>query len=76
MTSDQLRKALAELDGHRDLRVAFEQAQHCAIRNALLIPAEEDNVVKVTDGARVFLLDAQRIAWIVIGSDPTPEIRQ
>jgi hypothetical protein len=74
MTSDQLRKALHELDGHRDLCVAFDHARPCVIRGALLIPQEEDGVVKVTDGSRVFMLDAHRVAWVVIGNGVGPEV--
>ena len=69
MTSDQLRKSLQELDGQRDLCVTFDHAQQCVIRRALLIPEEEDSVVKVTDGAKVYLLDAHRVAWMVIGAN-------
>jgi len=68
MTSDQLRKALHELDGQRDLRVIFDRSRDCIIRKALLIPEEEDSMVKVTDGTRVYMIDAHRVAWLVIGS--------
>jgi hypothetical protein len=67
MTSEQLRTALGELNGQRNVRVTFEYAETCLIQNALLVPAEEDRIVKLTDGTREFLLDAQRIAWIEIG---------
>lgn len=67
MTSDQLRTALKELDGQRDMCVTFDHASPCVISNALLIPEEEDSVVKVTDGTRVYMLDAHRVAWLVIG---------
>ncbi|MGI9012997.1 MAG: hypothetical protein ACR2GY_01965 [Phycisphaerales bacterium] len=69
MTTDQLRKALHELDGHRDLRIVFERTRDCTIRKALLIPEEEDAMIKVTDGSRVFVIDAHRVAWIIIGND-------
>ena len=69
MTSDQLRKALHELDGQRDLRIVFERSRDCVIHKALLIPEEEDTMVKVTDGAKVYLIDAHRVAWLVIGSN-------
>jgi len=75
MTSDQLRKALGELDGQRDLQVTFDRAPTCVIRKALLIPEEEDYVVKVTDGTRVYMLDAHRVAWIVIGANIGSEIK-
>jgi hypothetical protein len=70
MTPDQLRQALRELNGERDLTVAFAQiagAPELGVRHAMLIPDEADHLVKVTDGKSVFILDAERIAWIRIG---------
>lgn len=67
MTPEQLRTALTDLNGQRDVRVEFEHADHCIIKKALLVPAESDNIVKLTDGSREFLLDAERIAWVEIG---------
>jgi hypothetical protein len=67
ISADQLRTALRELNGQRDLRVEFEHADTCMIARALLVPAEKDNLVKVTDGSRIYLLDAERIAWMEIG---------
>jgi hypothetical protein len=67
MTSEQLRAALGDLNGQRDVRVAFARADACVIEKALLVPVEEDRIVKLTDGSREFLLDAERIAWIEIG---------
>lgn len=68
MTSDQLRTALGDLNGQRDVHVEFSDGTAaCRIANALLIPAEADNIVKLTDGAREYLLDAERVAWVEIG---------
>ena len=67
MTCDQLRAALGDLNGQRDVRVGFEHAEPCVIKQALLVPAEEDKIVKLTDGSREYLLDAERVAWIEIG---------
>ena len=67
MTSDQLRVALKDLNGRRDVRIKFQDSQSCAIDKALLVPAEQDNIVKLTDGSREFLIDAERITWIEIG---------
>jgi hypothetical protein len=67
MTSEQLRAALGDLNGQRDVRIAFVRADACVIEKALLVPVEEDRIVKLTDGSREFLLDAERIAWIEIG---------
>ncbi len=77
MTPDQLRTALRELNGHRDLSIAFEGIYPAGsgglnnalldIPNAMLIPDEPDHLVKVTDGKSVFIVDAERVAWIRIG---------
>lgn len=67
LNPDQLRLALRELNGQRDLRVEFEHGQRCIVKQALLIPAESDGIVKVTDGSHVVLIDAERVVWIEIG---------
>ena len=67
LTPEQVRVALADLNGHRDVRVEFEHGPSCFVQRALLVPAEEDNIVKLTDGSREYLLDADRIAWVQIG---------
>ncbi|MBX3360799.1 MAG: hypothetical protein KF912_00770 [Phycisphaeraceae bacterium] len=70
MTPTQLRQALSELDGHRDLGVAFADVHPPSlgleIKKAMLIPDEPDHLVKVTDGKSIYILDAERIAWIRI----------
>ena len=67
MTTDQLRAALRDLNGQRDVRIEFQHAETCVIPKALLVPAEPDKMVKLTDGAHEHLLDTERIAWIEIG---------
>jgi len=77
MTTDQLRTALSELNGQRDLTVAFAgifpagAGMHnnalLEMRKAILIPDEPDHLVKVTDGTGVFMIDAERVVWIRIG---------
>ncbi len=67
MTSDQLRQAFRELNGQRDLRIQFSDAPACIVKRALLIPAEADGLVKVTDGSHVYMIDAERVAWIEVG---------
>ena len=67
MTPEQLRTALTDLNGQRDVRVEFEHADSCIVAKALLVPAESDNIMKLTDGSREFLFDAERIVWIEIG---------
>ena len=67
MTTEQLRTALGELNGQRDVRINFDATHECLIKGALLVPAEADNIVKLTDGTREYLIDAQRVAWVEIG---------
>jgi len=74
MTPDELRKALHELRGDRDLALIFADIPHpvsgvanLLVKNAMLIPDEPDHLVKVTDGKAIYILDAERIAWIKIG---------
>lgn len=71
MTQDELRKALKELNGERDLTVVFAnvhpESALCRVRRAMLIPDEPDHLVKVSDGAAVYIIDAERVAWIRIG---------
>jgi hypothetical protein len=70
MTPDQLRAALRELNGERDLTVAFasmpEHESHLHVPNAMLIPDEPDHLVKVTDGKSIYILDAERVAFLKI----------
>ena len=42
----------------RDVRVEYEHADACVIQQALLVPVEQDKIVKLTDGSREYLLDA------------------
>lgn len=76
MTPTQLRTALRELNGERDLIIAFAGIYPATtalgttlleVRNAMLIPDEADHLVKVTDGKAVYVLDAERVAWVKIG---------
>ncbi len=67
MQADQLRKALRELNALRDMRIEFEHASSCIVKKALLIPEESDGLVKVTDGSHVYIVDAERVAWVEIG---------
>ena len=66
-TSEQLRAALGDLNGLRTVRFEFDHAESCIIQNALLVPVEEDRIVKLTDGAHEFLVDSQRVSWVEIG---------
>lgn len=67
LSCDQLRGALAKLNGQRDVRIKFDHAESCIISGALLVPAEADNIVKLTDGSREYLIDVERVVWIEIG---------
>lgn len=67
MTPDQLRAALADLNGMRHVRVRFERGEPCLIERALLVPVEADHIVKLTDGQREYLIDAERVVWVEIG---------
>ena len=67
LSHDQLRSALGKLNGQRDVRIKFDHADACVITGALLVPAEADNIIKLTDGSREFLIDADRVVWIEIG---------
>ncbi len=71
MTSDQLRQALRELNGERTATFALvsmpEQVTCLTVHNAMLVPDEPDHLVKVTDGQCIYIIDAQRVAWVRIG---------
>ncbi len=74
MTPTQLRTALRELNGERDLILAFAEVPSpvpglasLEVKKAMLIPDEADHLVKVTDGKAVYILDAERVAWLRIG---------
>jgi hypothetical protein len=73
MTSDQLRQALRELNGERKLGIVFANVNgpttgvsNLEVKNAMLIPNEADNLVKVTDGRSVFIVEAAHVAWLSI----------
>jgi hypothetical protein len=71
MTSDQLRKALGELNGDRDATFAIvgmpESAAYLTVGSAMLVPDEPDHLIKVTDGSSITIIDAERVAWVRIG---------
>lgn len=70
MTTEQLRTALKELNGERDATFAFtglaDHAAQLTVHGAMLIPVEPDHLVKVTDGHSVYIVEAERVAWIRI----------
>jgi len=68
MTPEQLRTALKDLRGDRTTRFIFEScSEMLCVNNAFLVPVEADNLVKLTDGKKEYVIDAQRITWIEIG---------
>jgi hypothetical protein len=67
MTPQQLRTALSNLNGERDVVFYFEGADECLVPRAMLIPDEEDHLVKLTDGRHEYVIDAPRVAWIRLG---------
>lgn len=68
MTHDQLRKALGDLNGERNIRFMFvDCAEDLHVSNALLVPKELDQIVKLTDGRKEYLIDADRVLWVEIG---------
>jgi hypothetical protein len=73
ITADQLRKALRELNGERKLGLVFADVHspvagvaNVEVKNAMLVPDEADHLVKVTDGRSIYIIDAERIAWLSI----------
>jgi hypothetical protein len=72
MTPQELRQALAELQGQRTATFVFQHVlgEHntLAVRNAMLVPEEADGLIKLTDGQSIFVIDAERIAYIRIGA--------
>ena len=67
ISSEQLRVALGELNGQRNVRIEFQNVESCMISNAMLVPEEPDNLVKLTDGSHEYLIDAERVVWVEIG---------
>ncbi len=67
MNAQQLRQALSKLNGERDIVFYFEGADECLVPRAMLIPTEEDELVKLTDGRHEYVIDAERVAWVRFG---------
>lgn len=77
MNNAQLRQAFSDLTGQRDALVAFTHLEGAAslltINNAMLIPEESDNLIKLTDGRSEYIIEPSCVAWIRIGAE-TPAI--
>jgi adenylate kinase len=66
MNADQLRKALTELKGERSATFIID-GHELTVNTAMLVPAEPDNLVKVTDGQSIYIIESERVAWVRIG---------
>lgn len=73
MTSDQLRKALLGCNGKRDAHLCFAGVDgagaHLNINAAMLVPDEDDHLVKLTDGRSEYVIDADRVAWVRLSAE-------
>jgi len=73
MTNHQLRQALSECTGRRDVQFCFagvaDAAALLTVHAAMLIPDEEDHLTKLTDGRSEFVIDAEQVAWVRIGAE-------
>jgi len=66
MNADQLRKALTELKGERSATFVID-GHELTVNTAMLVPDEPDHLVKVTDGQSIYIIEAERVAWVRIG---------
>ena len=75
MDAHALRKALRELNGERACAFAFagsdEHVCRLVVHNAMLVPEEEDHLIKVTDGRSITVIDAEQVIWVRIGLTDT-----
>ena len=69
--ASHLQSALLALDGSRDVRLVLE-GDDCVVARALLVPAEDDGILKLTDGTREVLVDAGRVIRVEIGPPARP----
>ena len=73
MTPKALRTALAELKGQRKATLIFQhvlgEPATLTVTNAMLVPEEADGLIKLTDGQSIYIIDADRIAYIRIGNE-------
>ena len=70
-SSEQLRTALKALNGQRRVQIYFSTGSEgfsapLVINSALLVPAEGDEILKLTDGNKEYLIDAERVTCIEI----------
>lgn len=72
LQASHLQSALLALDGSRDVRLVLEGCDDCVVARALLVPAEDDGILKLTDGTREVLIDAGRVIRAEIGPPARP----
>ncbi len=72
MTHTALRKALEELKGQRTATFVFQhilgEPNTLSVQNAMLVPEEADGLIKLTDGQSIYIIDADRVAYIRLGT--------
>ena len=72
MNPTDLRQALTELKGQRTATFVFQhilgEAATLTITNAMLVPEEADGLIKLTDGQSIFIIEADRVAYIRLGT--------
>jgi len=80
MTPHDLRQALRELRGQRTATfvLAGVDDDHAAVtvNNAMLVPEEDDKLVKLTDGHSIYIIDAERVAAVRLGQPESLAKRQ
>ena len=72
MISEDLRKALEELKGQRTATFVFQhilgEQNTLTVTNAMLVPEEADGLIKLTDGQSIYIIEADRVAYIRLGT--------
>ena len=53
----------------RSRRYFADAAAHLKINAALLVPDEDDHLVKLTDGRSEYVIDADRVAWVRLSAE-------
>ena len=72
MLVDELRVAFKRLDGKKAVRINFSAGISLEVTKALLIPVEEDGLLKLTDGEREYVVNPGGVAWIEIELPSAP----
>ena len=72
MLANELRVAFKRLDGKKAVRINFSAGISLEVTKALLIPVEEDGLLKLTDGEREYVVNPGGVAWIEIELPSAP----